>query len=189
MPEDLTREALMAYACLYLFFLAWGLRLIAYDCLGGDIGGSFMHNINLPFHEFGHLLFRPFGQWLMFLGGSLFQFLLPLLLGGVFLLREGKPFPATLCLWWAGENLLDLAPYIGDARTMDLPLVGEWNEELAELRILRHDWHNILEPMGLLAWDHRLAVFAHAIGALLMVLAWAWGGWWLWHARRQVVLG
>ena len=68
---------------------------------------------------------------------------------------------------------------------MDLPLVGEWSEELVELRILRHDWHNILEPMGLLAWDHRLAVFAHAAGALLMVLAWAWGGWWLWHARRQ----
>jgi hypothetical protein len=188
-PVDLKREELTAYAALYLVFLLWGIRLIAYDPIGGDIGHSFLHNINLPFHEFGHVLFRPFGEWLTFLGGSLFQCLLPVILGGVFLVRERNPFPATLCLWWAGENLLDLAPYIGDARAMDLPLVGEWSEEVAELRILRHDWHNLLEPMGMLAWDHRLAVLAHVAGALLMVLAWIWGGWWLWQARKQLRSG
>ena len=134
-----------------------------------------MHNIDLPFHEFGHILFRPFGEWPMFMGGSLFQCALPLILGGVFLWRESNPFPASMCLWWAGENLLDLAPYIGDARAMGLPLVGEWGEEAVELRILRHDWHNILEPMGMLAWDHRLAALAHTAGTLLMALAWIWG--------------
>ena len=186
-PEDLKRGELIAYALLYLVFMLWGIRLIAYDAMSGDIGGSFMHNIDLPFHEFGHVLFRPFGEWLMFVGGSLFQCALPLILGGVFLWRERNPFPASMCLWWAGENLLDLAPYIGDARAMDLPLVGEWGEEAVELRILRHDWHNILEPMGMLAWDHRLAMLTHTAGTLLMALAWIWGGWWLWQARKQLV--
>ena len=188
-PENLKRGELIAYVLLYLVFMLWGVRLIAYDAMSGDIGGSFMHHIDLPFHEFGHVLFRPFGEWLMFMGGSLFQCALPLILGAVFLWREQNPFPASMCLWWAGENLLDLAPYIGDARAMDLPLVGEWGEEAVDLRILRHDWHNILEPMGMLAWDHRLAALAHTAGTLLMALAWIWGGWWLWQARKQLGSG
>jgi hypothetical protein len=31
--------------------------------------------INLPFHEAGHILFSPFGDFLMTLGGSLTQVL------------------------------------------------------------------------------------------------------------------
>lgn len=34
--------------------------------------------VNLAIHEGGHLLFRPFGDLLYFLGGSLTQVLLPL---------------------------------------------------------------------------------------------------------------
>jgi hypothetical protein len=162
LPSDPNRGETIGYAALYGVFLFWGLRLISYDYIDGDIGTSFLHRVNLPFHEFGHVLFRP------------------LLLCGVFLFKERKPFSATFCLWWAGENLLDVAPYIGDARSMSMPLTGEWNEGMEAFRALRHDWHNILEPLGLLAWDHRLAATAHALGALVMGLAWLWGGYWLW---------
>ncbi|MBV8465488.1 MAG: hypothetical protein JO218_06055 [Burkholderiales bacterium] len=181
---DNVATLLPIYGLLYIAFLAWGVRLIAYDPIDGEIGSSFLHQINLPFHEFGHVLFRPFGEWMMFLGGSLFQCLWPLILCGVFLLRERQPFSASLCLWWAGENLLDVAPYIGDARAMDLPLIGEMSEEDAETRFMRHDWHNILQEIGKLEWDHRLAHLAHFLGAAVMVVAWVWGGLWLWRCYR-----
>jgi hypothetical protein len=107
------------------------------------------------------------------------------MLAGVFLLREAQPFGASVCLWWCGQNLIDVAPYIGDATDMDLPLTGEWSPGVEELRPLRHDWHNILEPLGLLHWDHRLAALAHWAGALLILLAWLWGAALLWRAYRH----
>ncbi|MFP5305132.1 MAG: zinc ribbon domain-containing protein, partial [Gammaproteobacteria bacterium] len=137
---------------------------------------SFLHNVDLPFHEFGHVLFRPFGEWMMYLGGSLFQCLLPLLLAGYFVFRQGQPFSAAVCLWWCGQNFIDVAPYIGDARALALPLIGEFSEEAVDLRAFRHDWHNVLGALGWLNYDQRLAALAKGSGVLLMLLSWVWGG-------------
>ncbi len=156
--------------------LAWGLWFILQPVSGESIGGSFLHRADLPFHEFGHVLFRPFGQWLMFLGGSLFQCLMPLILAAYFLRWQRQPFSAAMCLWWCGQNFIDVAPYIGDARAMALPLVGEWSDEMVSIRDLRHDWHNILGPLHMLPYDHSLAVMAKLIGSGLMLLSWIWGG-------------
>ena len=182
-------EPLQFYAelAVYALIVAWGLWFIFQPWDSEAIGESFLHRVNLPFHEFGHVLFRPFGQWLMFLGGSLFQCLLPLLPAGYFLFWQRQPFSAAVCLWWCGQNFIDLAPYIGDARAMALPLVGEWSDEVVSLRSLRHDWHNILEPLGWLPYDHRLALISKTIGSLIMLLAWSWGGALLlrrWHRLR-----
>ncbi len=170
----------------FLGLLLWG----AYFALSGwrsNVAGmSFLHLINLPFHEFGHVLFRPFGEWLMFLGGSLFQCLLPVLLGGVFLLREKQVFSASVCLWWAGQNLVDIAPYIGDARAMALSLVGEYSEEVADMREFRHDWHNILDRVGLLRWDGGLASLSHSLGSLLMLAALIGMAWYLYQYFQQI---
>ena len=65
--------------CAALVLLAiWSWFLFGYDYRDGEIGASFMHDILLPIHEAGHVLFRPFGEFMMILGGSLFQLLLPL---------------------------------------------------------------------------------------------------------------
>jgi len=156
--------------------LVWGLWFIVQPVSGESIGSSFLHRADLPFHEFGHVLFRPFGQWLMFLGGSLFQCLMPLILAGYFLRWQRQPFSAAMCLWWCGQNFIDVAPYIGDARAMALPLVGEWSDEMVAIRDLRHDWHNILGPLHALQYDHALAALSKLIGSGLMLLSWAWGG-------------
>jgi len=156
--------------------VAWGLWFMLQPVSGMSIGGSFLHRADLPFHEFGHVLFRPFGEWLMFLGGSLFQCLMPLILVVYFLRWQQQPFSAAMCLWWCGQNFIDVAPYIADARAMALPLVGEWSDEVVSIRDLRHDWHNILLPLHALAHDHQLAVLAKLSGSALMLLAWAWGG-------------
>ncbi len=57
----------------------------------------FLDLVNLPFHEAGHLFFRPLGSTMHYLGGSLAQLLVPGLLAGYFLLRQRQPFSAASC--------------------------------------------------------------------------------------------
>lgn len=175
---DVSTLAGQALGCIVL--LLWGGYFIVSGWRSNAVGSSFLHGVNLAFHEFGHLLFRPFGEWLMFLGGSLFQCLVPLIIAAVFLFREQQRFAAAVALWWCGQNLLDVAPYIGDARALDLSLIGEYSEDMVEIRSLRHDWHNILDRIGLLAWDERLATLAHLLGSCIMLAALAWAAWIVW---------
>jgi hypothetical protein len=57
---------------------------IAYD----PMLGSFLDMVDLPIHETGHLLFRPFGEFMMVAGGSLFQEIVPAVFVGYFYLQE-----------------------------------------------------------------------------------------------------
>jgi hypothetical protein len=40
--------------------------------------------LNLVIHEAGHVVFRPFGEFLMIAGGSLFQVIVPVTFAGYF---------------------------------------------------------------------------------------------------------
>lgn len=182
LPEKPDPVTIGTEAVVLLVMVVWGVRLIAYPVITARIMESFWHNVDLPIHEFGHVLFRPFGDWMMYLGGSLFQCMLPALIGVAFIWRMRNPFGAAFCLWWAAENVLDVAPYIYDAKLMALPLTGEWSDEVAEVHVMRHDWHNILLPLGLVDSAWTLGNVAHFLGAALMLLSWAWAGVWLWKA-------
>lgn len=182
LPEHPEPATLGAQALVLAVMVIWGVQLMAAKLMTAEIMYSFWHEVDLPIHEFGHVLFRPFGQWMMYLGGSLFQCLLPALIGAGFIWKMRNPFGAAFCLWWTAENVLDVAPYIYDAKLMALPLVGEWNDEVADMHVLRHDWHNILLPFHAVDSAWTLGSVAHFIGAALMVLSWAWAGTWLWKA-------
>ncbi|MDH5476825.1 MAG: zinc ribbon domain-containing protein [Nitrospinota bacterium] len=134
---------------------------------------QFMHLINLVFHEAGHIIFTPFGRFIQVLGGSLLQTLIPLVCLGGFLLVWRDPFAASVAWWWTGENLVDLAPYIYDARAGDMMLLGGMtgrdNPDI-------HDWKNLLTWTGLLKYDHLLASLAYYTGLLMMFSALLWGG-------------
>src|SRR5690349_21047172 len=65
---------------------------------------------NLVFHEAGHILFLPFGSFMTSLGGSLTQVLVPLACMAAFIWKTRDLFAAAVMAWWAGENLVDLAP-------------------------------------------------------------------------------
>jgi hypothetical protein len=135
-----------------------------------ELAASFMHLINLPFHEAGHIVFAPLGDFMMSLGGSLLQVLIPLICAGAFLFQQDDPFGASVCVWWTGESLLDLSPYIDDARSLQLMLLGGPASEVEG-----HDWEAILAALGWLHLDHSLARMAWGLGAALMIgsLAWA----------------
>lgn len=132
------------------------------------IGRSFLHMVILPFHEFGHLLFMPLGRFMSILGGSLFQVLMPLALLAAFIVRQRDTFGASVMLWWAGQSMVDLSPYIADARERALPLLSGAGEH-------SHDWGNLLTMTGTLGASQALARLCFCLGVLLMLAALAWG--------------
>src|SRR5713226_4543123 len=80
------------------------------------IGASFLHLISLPFHEAGHIIFSPLGDFMTTLGGSLAQVLVPVVCLVAFLMPASRNlFGAGVMCWWAGENFLDVAMYANDA--------------------------------------------------------------------------
>jgi len=164
---------LIGRAFVLLVIIVWGLKFIFSPIESNYSGNSFMHLINLPFHEAGHILFRIFGQFMMTLGGSLTQCLVPLICLLTFLVKTKDPFAASISLWWLGENLIDLAPYINDARALKLMLLGGVTGKDVEDY---HDWEFILRKLSLLEYDHLMAKTAHVIGVLLMICAFVWGG-------------
>lgn len=170
---ELDGLGLWARAVLLLVLLIWGLRLIALSPASNGAGQSFLHLVNLPFHEAGHLLFRPFGSFMTSLGGTLGQLLMPLICAGTLLLKTRDPFGAAVACWWFGQNFLDIAPYINDARAGELPLLGGNFGHSAPYGF--HDWEYLLTESGLLHLDHHLAWLSHGLGAAIMLLALAWG--------------
>lgn len=159
---------------IWVGFLIWGLRLVWMDLETNAIGFSFMHNVNLMFHEAGHALFRPFGEFMTILGGSLMQVLMPAIVTVAFLWKNRDPFGASIGLWWTGQSLMDVAVYINDARAMVLPLLGGGT---GQDRPGFHDWNNILGMLGWLKADHTLAWMTDVTGEMMMLAAMAWGGW------------
>jgi hypothetical protein len=144
-----------------------------------------MHLINLPFHEAGHVLFRPFGELMTGLGGSLMQLIVPLVCMMTFLIKTRDTFAASVSLWWLGESLMDLAPYINDARAMNMILIGGiTGKDDPDM----HDWHHLLRDLDMLKYDHTLAVTAHSIGIILMIITFMWGGYILFKQYKNLDL-
>jgi hypothetical protein len=148
----------------FLLVLALATIQFAQTPLSDDAMNSFLHLPDLVFHEAGHILFAPFGQFMTVLGGSLTQVLIPVIAVVAFL-RQEEPFSAAICAWWAGQNLVDLAPYIADARALQLVLLGGHTGAEVE----GHDWEFILNQLGIAHLDRTIGMFSYAAGLLVMV--------------------
>jgi hypothetical protein len=162
-----------ARAALLALLVVWGLWFITRTVASNAAGESFLHMVNLPFHEAGHVFFGIFGQFIGSLGGTLGQLLMPLIAMLVLLLQTRDPFGASVGLWWLGQNFIDIAPYINDARAGQLPLVGGNFGHSAPYGF--HDWEYLLTETGLIRMDHQIAQASHLLGSLIMLLALAWG--------------
>lgn len=176
-PSNINPIVFCGRAALYVVFLIWGLRFIAmdYDTLVGGyppINQSFMHSVNLVFHEAGHVIFTPFGRFLTILGGTLGQWLIPFIVLCTFLLKTRDTFGATIGLWWLGQSFMDIAPYINDARAGQLILLGGVTGRDVPGY---HDWENILRDLGWMQYDHTIAGIVNAVGVTMMILSFLWG--------------
>ena len=76
-PERVDQTAFWARVVLLLAVALWTVVLARLDHRSGEMAGSFLHRPLLIFHEAGHVLFMPFGEWLTVLGGTLGQLLMP----------------------------------------------------------------------------------------------------------------
>ncbi len=182
--EDMNPIAFWGRVLLFAVLMIWGIRLMFSSVESNAVGESFWHLVNLPFHEFGHILFRPFGQIITSLGGTLGQLLMPLICLSVFLIQTGDAFAASACLWWLGQNFMDIAPYINDARAGVLPLLGGNTGQSSPYGF--HDWEYILTETGLIQYDHSIALASHAAGSILMLISFAWAGFLLWKQYRNL---
>ena len=98
-PRQIVRDprrgvAWVARAALLLGLIVWTWQFARVP-MGVAVKDTVLHLPNLVFHEAGHVLFALFGRFMTVLGGSLFQFGLPLALAGVFL-RQRDQFGAAV---------------------------------------------------------------------------------------------
>ncbi len=158
----------------WIVLVIWGFRFLISPLEDNYAGQSFMHLINLPFHEAGHLFFRFLGSFMASLGGTIGQFLMPLICLAVLLLKTRDTFGASVALWWFGQNFFDIAPYINDARSLSLPLLGGNTGHSSPYGF--HDWEYLLTESGLLRYDHVLAKACVLAGAATFIVSLVWGG-------------
>jgi hypothetical protein len=125
-----------------------------------------LDDLDLAVHEAGHLVFSAFGETATVLGGSLFQVIVPAVFVGYFA-RTRQRYAAAATLSWVGVNLLNVARYVGDARTQQLPLLG------GEDSI--HDWWYLLINWDLLRQDLVIARWVHFAGVVAFLSSLLWG--------------
>ncbi len=115
--------------------------------------------MTLGIHELGHVIFSFAGHFIGSLMGSGTQVLVPVIVILVFL-RQPDYFGVAVGGFWLSFSLFELANYVGDARAMQLPLVGLTDDP-------EHDWHYLLSTLGLLPLDTTFAFLIRVTAALI----------------------
>lgn len=133
--------------------------------------GLLIHSLDLLFHEAGHFIFRFFGEFMMILGGSLLQIIMPALIAWS-CIKFNQKLGAQLALFWLGQNFVDVSIYAADAQDRALPLLGGLGPE-------SHDWYNILTMTGMLEHTPVVAgaIYFMAFPCWLLMLVipkWVW---------------
>jgi hypothetical protein len=154
-----------SWRLLLLLLLAWnGWRVFTDEEYAGLFGG-----ITFGVHELGHLVFGYFGEFITVAGGSIAQLLVPILAGAL-MLRQRDYFGLAAAGAWLSSSLVNLAAYVGDARALELPLVGLGPDP-------QHDWAYLLGHLDMLQYDRRIAAILRLgavviLGASLVLGAW-----------------
>ena len=148
--RPISRSAVIAWLVFYVLFLIYAVSMHG--------GSLWIDSANLVVHEGGHLLFGWFGPTLGLWGGTILQWLVPLLLAAYFF-HERRPAAFVFCIFFFFENWLYTATYMGDARAMVLPLVTTGDSDYVE-----HDWNTIFSSFGVLPYDTRIAATVRFLG-------------------------
>jgi hypothetical protein len=107
-------------------------------------------NVNLIFHEAGHIILIFISRFLSILGGTIFEIGVPLAVI-VHFLRKKQYFAAGFAAWWTSTALISVSTYASDARTQLIPLLGGDS--------VTHDWFSILNTLNMLTYDQQIGEF------------------------------
>ena len=159
------------------------LALLAWSAFRDEYGTvPILSDVDLAIHEFGHMLFMPFGipilgKTMIILGGSLTQVAFPLVFVAYFMRQSPQKrrdvFSAMVCLWWSAINLLDVAIYCADSRAGRLMLLDGLTGQESD----GHDWYNLLNGWGWLEHDTVIARWMRASAWLICVGALVVASW------------
>jgi hypothetical protein len=182
-PDGVDPLHVYARAALLAALAIYGIRLAAMDVPSWEMASSLIHLPMVPIHEFGHILFRPFGEFMTMLGGSLFQAGLPLVFGAIFLVKNRDPYAAAVMLWWSAVAVMDIAPYVYDAQVpTHVLLTGRTGDTGA------HDFIDVLGDLGLLGRAQVIGYAVHRFGGAMLGAAFGWAAyvvWRQWQARAS----
>lgn len=184
MPAQVSRLHWQGRIVLLAVFTLWSFWILKdFDIQDGHPGSRFLHLVLTPFHEAGHyLIFRWFGQFIMTLGGTLGQHLLPIVLGVALLVQRHDAFGAAICFWLLGFSVADMGIYMYDAFDPKLMLLdGRTGAESDG-----HDWQNIFGDLGLLKRSRSIGTFSAWLGAFMMLAGLVWAGWVVWLQRVRL---
>lgn len=168
-PDEVDPFHVLARGALLVVLVFYGIRLAAMDVPSWEMASSLMHLPMVPIHEFGHILFRPFGEFMTLLGGSLFQAGLPLVFGGIFLVKNRDPYAAAVMMWWSAVAVMDIAPYVYDAQApVHILLTGRTGDTGG------HDFVDVLSDLGLVTRAQSVGYAVHRFGAAMLGASLAW---------------
>jgi hypothetical protein len=148
-----------------------GIALLAWATAASHGFVPVLDHANLAFHEAGHWIYGIFGRTMALYGGTLGQLTFPLVALGIFAYRR-QPIGVAFAGTWLGENFVNIARYMSDARSQALPLVGGGE----------HDWTAIFNRWGALMHDKQVARVTSTLGWILMLTS---VGWLWWSAVRR----
>ncbi len=120
-----------------------------------------MDSVDLIIHEAGHFFFRFFGRFMMFLGGTLMQLIVPGLLIFNFVVHDYR-LGTQVSLFWLGHNLINISVYVADARARQLPLLGG--------SAVEHDWWVMLGMLNLLEYDQLIGNMFFGMAILVFIV-------------------
>lgn len=146
----------LVFAVLMTLYFLW----IAFD----PMQGSFLDIVDLPIHETGHLLFRPFGEFMMVAGGSLFQVIMPALFVCYFLWQRSW-YSAAIVLMWVGQSIINVYVYAADAVVMQLVLTSGFTGSEGSF----HDWNYLLSTLGLINSTKAVAGIIRLLGTFTII--------------------
>jgi hypothetical protein len=158
-----------AIVCAIAIFSVHYFRVSVHE-LGEDPG--LIHSFHLVFHEAGHAMTAMVttNRDLIVFMGSGMQVLFPLIVAGAFYWTNSDEVGAALGLWWAGHSMLDVAPYIADARALELQLLSGGTGKEVE----GHDWEYLLTRWNALSSDLVIADRVALIARIVMTFALLW---------------
>ena len=122
----------------------------------------FINYANVIFHEAGHVIFSFFGDFMHVLGGTLGEFLVPLIVTVHFLINKNL-YGAGFGLWWTSTAFWSISVYSRDAQVQLLPLITGNSED--------HDWTYLLGQLGILNKDQLVGNIFLGISMFFFVCA------------------
>lgn len=120
----------------------------------------FIQNVNLIFHEAGHIIFIPFGHLPTMMGGSILEISIPLIVTLHFIYTK-QFFSAACTCWWLSTAFLSVSIYISDAQERILPLITN--------DIDSHDWFNILNELNILKYDNLIGYVFWCLSVIAVI--------------------